>query len=351
MTVSNLFFELVKIDSPTGEESEVANFIAHFLQKECGLDPQIDKYKNVFTQTTGTGEPILLNAHIDTVEPGCGIVPIITDGIIHSQAETILGADNKASVAAILTVLKNVTANQLQTRPLDILFTTSEEIGNYGAIGFDRSMLRAQTGYIFDSEGPVGNICAASPYYARFDLVVTGQAAHASRREQAIPVIDILPTLITEIEKLRKTGVLINLGQINGGSVRNTVMGQVKIAGEIRCFESNSFDRAIVDLRTVCTKLSGPIEIKTDIVIENPGYVHRPSDLLRLQKRVEKIINRSIAVTPSYGCSDANIFNSAPKKLKVFNISDGTHHAHTVAENISITDLELLTRMIFGLIT
>ncbi len=93
------FTTLAQIDSPTGDEKEVAQKVAELLS-EYDLIPSIDKHFNVHASVPGnTGfEPIILNAHLDTVEPGRNIQIIHKDGIISSDGKTIAGIDDKIGV-------------------------------------------------------------------------------------------------------------------------------------------------------------------------------------------------------------------------------------------------------------
>ncbi len=98
--VIKLFLKLVQIDSPTGEEKEIAEWVVGYLEK-LHFKPIRDKHNNVFVKTKGVGESIFLNAHLDTVEHGRNIKPTIKYGLITSDKTTILGADNKVSVACL----------------------------------------------------------------------------------------------------------------------------------------------------------------------------------------------------------------------------------------------------------
>jgi tripeptide aminopeptidase len=347
--IVEIFTEIVQIDSPTGFESEMANYLLT-LFKKLGYSPEIDEHNNVFIQTKGVGEPIFLNAHIDTVEPGRGIVPVVKDGIIKSRGETILGADNKVAVAVFIWILEMLAKENINARPLDVLFTTSEESGNYGAVGFDKTKIRAKEGYIFDKDGELGEILSASPYYARFDIQLQGKSAHAARRSESIPVINIMPELIQEIELLRKKGVLINIGRIDGGSVRNTIMGKLTLNGEIRSFNKSLFEEAIEKLEIICNKPDLNVKISNETVIENPGFELDDRDLQVEKKKIESILGKPVRITESYGCSDANIFNEDLEKLKVYVLSDGTYDNHTVDEYVSVENLKELGNLVLGLI-
>src|SRR5699024_2041566 len=112
------FFELVQIDSETGYETQIADVLTRKF-KDLGLDVIEDDSKN----KTGHGagnlictlkankegvDPIYFTSHMDTVVPGNGIKPSIRDGYIVSCGTTVLGADDKAGVAAILETVRSL---------------------------------------------------------------------------------------------------------------------------------------------------------------------------------------------------------------------------------------------------
>lgn len=68
------FLDLVQIDSPSGYEEKFAKYAANLLKK-LGANVEFDSYGNVIGKMNGVGEPMMLNAHLDTVEPGRGIKP------------------------------------------------------------------------------------------------------------------------------------------------------------------------------------------------------------------------------------------------------------------------------------
>ncbi|MDH5532809.1 MAG: M20/M25/M40 family metallo-hydrolase [Candidatus Pacebacteria bacterium] len=350
MNLIDLFQQLVQIDSPTGKEENISNFVSNFIKEECNLTPLTDTHNNVFVKVKGVGEPIFFNAHLDTVQPGENIVPIIENGIIKSQGNTILGADNKASVAAILSSLKDLNTNNLEHRPLEILFTISEESENLGAINFDKSMIKSKIGYIFDLNRPVGTIVKSAPFYARFSIKINGKSAHASRRDLSIPAMDSLVEIINLIEKVRKKELIINIGEINGGTARNTVIGTISIEGEFRSVNKIIFYKTKELLEKKLSDINDKTksQISFEIIVENPGYLHTDAEINYVKTTIEKILNKKIDVIETMGCSDGNIFNNEIG-LTTFDLGDGGEGAHTTDESISISNLSLLKKLVTNL--
>jgi tripeptide aminopeptidase len=282
---------------------------------------------------------------MDTVEPGRHIVPVVKNGFVQSDGTTILGADNKFALAAILNfVQNNVSQPNYHTRPLELVFTASEESGNYGAIGFDKTKLTATQGYIFDVGLKVGTIISASPYYLQFNCTIKGKSAHAANRKDSIPVISSLLQLIQAIERLRSNELLVNIGLISGGSARNTIMGEVTFNGEIRCFEKNIFEASKLTLEQIFSN-PGDVPLDWTVKVENPGYRHDAAKLNSLANQLTQALGSPCDIQDSYGCSDANIFNENAK-LQIINLGDGVIDAHTTSERVAVKDLDRLNSLL-----
>ena len=129
----NTFLELVRIDSPSGQEAEIGRHLAARLQA-LGFTTEFDETGNLIALLDGTGDDwLLLSAHMDTVGTDTGIEPVIRDGVIYSVGNTILGGDDKSGVAAILEVLQTLREQDLAHPPLEVVISVGEELGLYGA--------------------------------------------------------------------------------------------------------------------------------------------------------------------------------------------------------------------------
>lgn len=356
--VTETFLELVQIDSPTGYEGEMAQGVKARLEA-IGLDVEIDKEGNVLTKLNGNPslEPYLLNAHLDTVEPGRGIKPYIDHrGWIRSEGETILGADNKTAVAAILETLKRLVEEGSENHhPLEVVFTVSEESGNHGAHGLDYSKLTANKGYIFDaSDREFGDVIISSPFYNRFDVKIRGKPAHASKPENAVNVIPIFVSAASQIKLGRiSERTLVNIGIIDCGQVVNTVPGEMMVSGEVRSRDEEELEYTSSNIRQVFEKASlgrgASAEVK--ITRENGGFEFSKDD--EFLKRTLTILRQLGIKDPdlieSWGCYEANIF--AEHRIMMLNIADGSIDTHTPEERIRVSNLVRLTDLVYALVT
>ena len=71
-------------------EEELTSLGLHWERQEIGEMFGSNGW-NLHAILPGTGAPLLLCAHMDTVAPGYGISPILRDGVIYSDGTTILG--------------------------------------------------------------------------------------------------------------------------------------------------------------------------------------------------------------------------------------------------------------------
>ena len=170
------FVELAKIDSPSSEEEEIALHLVAALE-ELGLSVARDAYGNVVGtdgEADDESEFVLLSAHMDTVEPGRGIEPIVEGDRVRTNETTILGGDCKAGVAAVLEAIRSVKEDDVPHVPYQVAFTREEEIGLVGARNLDFSMIDAKWAVVFDGEGPPSQITSSSPTYIGFEFEITG---------------------------------------------------------------------------------------------------------------------------------------------------------------------------------
>ncbi len=121
--LKDLLIELVQIDSISRKERAVALRLKKEME-ELGGRARIDdagekvggEVGNVIAHFDGNvpeARPILLSAHMDTVIPGEGVVPVLDGQILRSDGRTVLGGDDKSGVAIICEVLRVILENRL----------------------------------------------------------------------------------------------------------------------------------------------------------------------------------------------------------------------------------------------
>src|SRR5499425_2138048 len=186
--LKDLLIELIRIDSLSRKERDVAMRLKREME-ELGATVELDDASekvggnvgNVIAHFLGnrtSARPLLLSAHMDTVIPGEGIVPILEGDILRTDGRTVLGGDDKSGVAIICEVLRVIEENRLPCGPIDVVFTICEEAGLIGAKCLDVGQLHARTGLVLDSDS-VGYLFTKGPAKKRMEFHVYGFEAHA----------------------------------------------------------------------------------------------------------------------------------------------------------------------------
>ena len=236
--MTDTFMDLVQIDSVSREESRLAAYLKtqlDLLGAETVFDgsaPQTGSDTgNLIARIKGSNgkAPLLFSAHMDTVEPGRGIKPILTNGRITSDGTTILGADDKSAIAILLEMLRVLKGSGKPHPPMELVFSTCEEIGLLGAKHLDWSLISARQGYVLDTRDPDGLVTRA-PSANRLKFTVVGRDAHAgSAPEKGINAILIAAKAIAMLDLGRLDAeTTCNLGVIKGGDAINIVPKQVR---------------------------------------------------------------------------------------------------------------------------
>ena len=145
--IFELYSKVGKAFGPSGRE-DAARQPIEALGKPYVDEVWTDTLGNLILRKRGRGKKIMLCAHMDTVAPWQGKRAVReADGTIHSAGDTVLGADDLAAVAVILEVLTALRESGASHRPIEVLFSVSEETYCEGAAVFDFS--RVQACYFF----------------------------------------------------------------------------------------------------------------------------------------------------------------------------------------------------------
>jgi tripeptide aminopeptidase len=335
------FLELVQIDSPSGQEEEIARHLTAEL-RSLGLTVEHDTTGNVIGRLAGEGQPILLSAHIDTVGPGLGVKPVITSGMIISDGTTILGSDDKSGIAVILEVLRALMERDLSHPPLEVALTVSEETGLKGAKGLDFNRLRAKEGIVLDSGGPIGAIVISAPSQDKLRAVVHGKTAHAGvEPERGINAIVVAAEAIAAMPLGRiDEETTANIGRIQGGAATNIVPDRVEMAGEARSRDGKKLEAQMQAMTNALKKAASRHGATVEIDVERSYSAFELSEedgIVQRAMAAAKALGLVPVLVPSGGGSDANIFNAGG--IATINVSTGMEKVHTTEERIAVADM------------
>ena len=358
-----LFLELTAIASPPGAERPVADRVIDYL-RELGLDPSEDdagaridaSAGNVLAAVEPTGPdggtPLFLCAHLDTVPPDGPIEPVVQDGIVRNDGGTILGADNKAAVVAMLEAVRRCIEERRPHAGIELLFTPKEEVGLLGAGAFDADRLRARVGYVYDQAAPIGDVILGAPHARAMEVRFRGRASHSGMHpEEGRSAIAAAARAITDLRLGRvDEETTANVGTITGGTAGNIVPEECTLLAEARSHDERKLAdlvQEMLDSFAFAATLA-ECEVETHLKKSYRGYRFRPDDLpVALARKALQRCGFEPRLGLSGGGADANVFNE--RGLECVNLANGMLDIHTSAERISVSDLENMVEVTLAL--
>jgi tripeptide aminopeptidase len=376
--LNGTFAELCRIESPSGRERACADRVIAELR---ALDVQVQEDGAGALTGSDSGNlhallaagpssaggarergessndgrrSVLLCAHLDTVPLQAPVEPVLVDGHWENANAGILGADNKAAIAVMLTLARHVHSVGAPV-DLELLFTVGEETALAGARAFDASRLCSDFGYVFDHASPIGEVIVSSPSHFRLQVTFHGVAAHAGIRPQdGRSAILAAARAIASMPHGRLDGeTTVNVGTISGGSAMNVVAELCTFVAEVRSLEderARSVVAEIVDRVHEAANLS-ECECDVDVSVERTfaGYRLAPG---ALAVKVAESALRARGYEPqriaSGGASDANALLAAG--FQTVNLANGTERNHEPGERVSVAALAQMLEVSLALL-
>lgn len=160
--VFEYFEDLCAVPHGSGNTKQISDYCVNFA-KEHGFSFVQDSLNNVIIRKNASAgyensPTVILQGHLDMVceKDSTSKMDFLKDGLslrldgdFVSADGTTLGGDDGIAVAMALSVLDST---DILHPPLEVLFTTDEETGMYGADGLDASLLKGKILLNIDSE-------------------------------------------------------------------------------------------------------------------------------------------------------------------------------------------------------
>lgn len=342
------FIELVSIASPSRKEKSFCEYLQKVL-REMGLEVTIDEKSgemagsntgNLFARLKGNRENVpalLFAAHMDTVEPAENIEPVIENGSIKSRGKTILGADDKSGIAAVLEAIRHIKEEKIPHGDVEVLFTVGEEIGLLGSSCLDYGLITAKTGFVLDSTGDPGTIVNQGPAQDKIQALIYGKSAHAGiKPEEGINAIQVAARAIDRMKLLRiDAETTANIGIIKGGTATNIICDKVVLEGEARSLHDNKLEQQTQHMLEELSKAGDEFGAKVEIEQErvySAFYIPTKQRTVQLAVKAVEALGLKLVIGASGGGSDTNNFNA--RGIEAVNLGTGMNKVHTTEEFI-----------------
>ncbi len=353
------FAQLCRIRSVSGEERAIADHVTGLL-RTLGHEVVEDDTAgetgagsgNLLCRIAGEADGfVLLCAHLDTVPHDAPIEPVLADGAWTSAGDTILGADNKAAVAALLALARRYArppegGGRRPPVGVELLFTAAEEVALKGAKAFDCSQLRSAFGYVFDHATPIGGIVIAAPTYHRIEARFHGKPAHAGIRPEDGRSAVLAASLAVAAMPFGRLDAetTTNVGSVHGGvGGTNVVAEHCVVLAEARSLSDEKVEAAVARIVDACHDGANDARCACDVDIDvqrlfagyrvvgtEPSVVAAEAALRACGYEPSRIVTG--------GGADANAFRA--QGFACTNLANGTERNHEPTERVTAVALE-----------
>lgn len=366
------FKKMVEFDSETYQEREIADYLTGELKQlgfevwedDAGyrLKEKLPEYGTAaptgnlygFLKGTSNSSPILLSAHMDTVKPGIGKRAVEDEqGMITSEGNTVLGADDLSGIAAILEAVRVIRENNLPHPDIEVLFPVAEENYGKGSQLIDYSKIKSKQAYVFDLSGEIGLAATAAPTLLSFKIEVKGKTAHAGFCPQlGINAIEITAHAISKLKQgWVDEDTTVNIGKISGGKQTNIVSDECVVWGEIRSLKDHKAMEEWNKLKETFERTAASYGGSLEIVFEKQIEAYEIGDGEKVVERFKRVC-RSLGLkgTTQYtlGGSDNNHF--VRNGIRGIVVACGMNEVHTPKEFTTAEELEKSALLALGLI-
>lgn len=357
--LTETFLKLVRINSPSGAEKPLADFLVPELER-LGFETYLTDIPagsgsdtgNVIARKEGTVEGVpcmLLCAHMDTIKATEGINAEVEGDVVSTDGSTILGADDKSGIAAILEAVESILAAGCDRGDLELIFTVAEETGLYGAKGLRAEDVFSSFGCVFDEGKPIGSPVTRAPSHDKIYATVRGKAAHAGvAPEKGLNAIEVASAAISKL----KTGRIdeettSNVGVIKGGEATNIVPDECKVDLEVRSRSESKLQAEVEKMtetfRQTASELGASLDLRVDRCYDT-YHVGEEELVLKIALEASEALGFSTETRASGGGSDANVLNSLG--IPTIVLGTGMSNVHTTSESIAISDMLACTEHI-----
>jgi tripeptide aminopeptidase len=379
-----------RVRSPsTPGQLDLARMLADELQAIGLTDAELDEHGYVYATLPGTvsDTPVIgLVAHVDTSPdaPGAGVKPLLHrdyDGgvielpnegtrldpatmpalaavvghdIVTSSGDTLLGADDKAGVAAIMAAVAHLQAHPELRRPtLRIAFTPDEEIG-HGATLFDIPKFGARCAYTIDGSKR-GELQDESFSADEVRVKITGVGVHPGfATGKLVSALRVAAQIVAALPADRLTPETTSGRE---GFIHPTVLQGATDKAEarwiVRDFDDSLLESHVALLRETTERVARAnpgAEVKFEVIRQYRNmrkYVEGDPDVIAAAEDAFAAEGVEPIRKPIRGGTDGSRLSEMG--LPTPNIFDGGHEYHSVREFASVQDMAAAAAVIVRL--
>jgi tripeptide aminopeptidase len=361
----------------TPGQLELSRLLVEELTAIGLTDAALDENGYVTATLPGTGPTVGLIAHVDTSPdaPGANVQPLvhrnhpggpiqlphngtIVDApaghdIVTSSGDTLLGADDKAGVAEIMTAVAHLAAHPDLPRPtLRICFTPDEEIGE-GATLFDVERFGAVCAYTLDGSD-LGELQDETFSAEEVVLTIHGVDAHPGWAKDvlvnatriAAEIVAALPPELTP-ERTEALDGFIHVYELSGGSGATEVRAIVRDFDDDKLHAHTSLLRKTAE-ETVARHPGARLEVEVTPQYPNMRrYIDAFPQAVTAAEEAIRAEGIELIRTPIRGGTDGSRLSAMG--LPTPNLFTGGHDYHSPREWASVQEMAAAAAVVIRL--
>jgi acetylornithine deacetylase/succinyl-diaminopimelate desuccinylase-like protein len=313
---------ITEIPAPPFKEKVRAEYYLKRFQ-ELGLkDASIDSEGNVIALRKGSGggrPKLVVSAHLDTVFPeGTDVSVKEKDGAILAPG---IGDDSRG-LAALLSLLKSINANEIATVG-DVMFVGTvgeEELGNLRGV---KALFRDHTdidGFISIDGLGISRVVNQATGSHRFEMIFRGPGGHSFQEFGLPSAIHAMGRAIAKISDLQTPSdpkTTFTVGTVVGGTSVNAIAGEARMAVDMRSNSTEELlklEARLLDLVKVAVAeenarwKSDKMTVEIKLIGDRPaGIVAMDSPIVQATQRAVSTITRGPRVTFAGSSTDSNM--------------------------------------------
>ncbi len=373
----------------TPGQLDLSRLLVEELHAVGVTDADLDEHGYVYATLPATVPDSLvigLIAHVDTSPdaPGAGVAPIVWsdyDGgviklpragtrldpatmpelavkqghdIVTASGDTLLGADDKAGVAAIMAAVAYMAEHPELPRPtLRIAFTPDEEIG-HGATLFDIPRFGARCAYTIDGS-TLGELQDETFSAIEVRITITGVGVHPGwAKGKLVNPVRVAAQIVAALpsDRLTPETTAGREGYIHPAMFLGTT-DHAEVRFILRDFEEGLLESHVELVRTVAEQVvaSTPgAKLDFDVIRQYPNmleYLERDPEVMAAAEEAVRAEGIEPLREPIRGGTDGSRLSQMG--LPTPNIFDGGHEYHSVREWASLQDMAAAAAVIVRL--
>lgn len=263
MDVFELVRRLIAIPSISGDEEDVADFLAEYLSRggfKVEVQQAADHRPNVYAKI---GEPdVVFSTHTDTVPPYIEFRE--DDDYVYGRG----ACDAKGIIAAMVKAAEELI--RAGTNDFGLLFVVGEEAGSPGARA--ANVIPNRCSYLINGEPTESQLALGSKGALRAVAAAAGKAGHSAYPEIGESAIEKMIDVLNDLRRADFStdpilgATTMNIGVIKGGIAANVIPAEA---------EAELLFRVVSNLEELKQKISDIVagRIQLDYTFECPAVV------------------------------------------------------------------------------